>query len=482
MPSAPVRVELGQLQAQPDIQHQADRRAVGGDRRPVAQQPPSRRGARSAPPARGHRPGAPRLRAAARAAPSSASTTASSPGSAASSMPRAPPSAGMPRARARMAAWPAGLASSIATPAMPRPCQSSSSAGPSRRASRMAPCGTGPAGAVAEQGGQQPAGQVLQVGQPLAQIGVGDAAHAVAQFAGDALHRRLGGDAAADHLADPAQPAGIGGDQAVGLQHLARARHRPLPPSGTPAAISSSSPRCIRSDRGVQPAPAPPPGRRPAGAAARAAAPCSTHRADGDAAGRAACRRRRAGRWRRRPPPPPSAAPPAGQQLGQQHGHRFQLVDLLVGVVARRAVLHRQHAQRAAGAAHRHREHRGERLLAGLRPVGEGRVVLRVRQVHHLRRWRRTRPTMPSPTRSRVRPTALRLQPLGGGQLQDVARPQHVDRAHLADQLGGDQPHQLGQRRRAVGHQVRAAGPAGGVAWPWLVNLSAARGARRGAG
>ena len=137
-------------------------------------------------------------------------------------MPRVPPIAGMPKARARIAAWPAGLASSIATPAMPRgmpveqlrrpqPPGQQDGAGWHRRARR-----------VAGQRGQQPAGQILEIGQPLAQVGIADPAHAVVHFAGDPLHRRLGRQAAADHLGDALQPAGIGGDQAVGFQHLAR--------------------------------------------------------------------------------------------------------------------------------------------------------------------------------------------------------------------------------------------------------------------
>ena len=157
--------------------------------------------------------------------PSSASTTASSPCSALSSMPRRLPMAGMPKARARMAAWPAGLASSIATPAMPRACQSSSSAGPSRRASRIAPFGHRRTRGLAGQRGQQPVGEILHVGEAFAQIGVADPPHPVMQLAGDTLHRGLGRHAAADDVADAAQPAGIGRHQPIRLQHLARRGH-----------------------------------------------------------------------------------------------------------------------------------------------------------------------------------------------------------------------------------------------------------------
>ena len=46
--------------------------------------------------------------------------------------------------------------------------------------------------AVAGKRGQQPASEILKVRQSLTQIGVGDAAHPVMQFAGHPLHRRFG--------------------------------------------------------------------------------------------------------------------------------------------------------------------------------------------------------------------------------------------------------------------------------------------------
>ena len=46
--------------------------------------------------------------------------------------------------------------------------------------------------------------------------------------------------------------------------------------------------------------------------------------------------------------------------------------------------LHGKHAKRPPGAAHRHCQQRGVRLLVGLGPIGEDGMVLRVRQVQHL--------------------------------------------------------------------------------------------------
>ncbi len=71
---------------------------------------------------------------------------------------------------------------------------------------------------------------------------------------------------------------------------------------------------------------------------------------------------------------------------------------------------------------------------------------------------------MPSPTRSRVRPTASGFSPSVAAQFQQVAGPADVDRADLADHLGRDEAHQFRQRRGAVRHADRAASPAGGAA------------------
>ena len=75
------------------------------------------------------------------------------------------------------------------------------------------------------------------------------------------------------------------------------------------------------------------------------------------------------------------ATAPGHQMLGQHHGGRLQHLDVLVGIFLLRLVLDRQHAQHVAAAQDRHRQERVVDLLARLRPVGEGRMVLRVRLV-----------------------------------------------------------------------------------------------------
>ena len=182
---------------------------------------------------------------------------------------------------------------------------------------------------------------------------------------------------------------GIGGDQAIGLQHLARCRRVRAAAHAIRHAGDQLVETLLHALRGLVQAGQF--GRRVVGQQAHRAAPVAVQhdRADGDAGDQ-----RRAGEHPRHGGGDALlravGGAGRGQHLGQQHRHGLQFVHFLLGVAARIAVLHRDHAQSAAGAAHRHGEHGGERLLAGLRTVGEGGMVLRVRQVHHLRRWRRT--------------------------------------------------------------------------------------------
>ena len=61
----------------------------------------------------------------------------------------------------------------------------------------------------------------VEVDQPLAQIGVGGMADAHPRLVLHPSHRRLGAEAGFDGLADAAQPAGVVGEHAIGLDDLA---------------------------------------------------------------------------------------------------------------------------------------------------------------------------------------------------------------------------------------------------------------------
>jgi hypothetical protein len=68
---------------------------------------------------------------------------------------------------------------------------------------------------------QKPVRQVVEVVQPLAQVGVGHRLHPRARRGLFLLHRRLGAEAARDVLLHPAHPAAGAREHPVGLQHLA---------------------------------------------------------------------------------------------------------------------------------------------------------------------------------------------------------------------------------------------------------------------
>ena len=76
--------------------------------------------------------------------------------------------------------------------------------------------------------------------------------------------------------------------------------------------------------------------------------------------------------------------PARGDHLGEHHGGGLQRLDLLVAILTLGAVLHREHADCVAAAQDRHADEGVIDLLAGLRPVGEGRMVLGVGELHRL--------------------------------------------------------------------------------------------------
>ena len=73
----------------------------------------------------------------------------------------------------------------------------------------------------AHQLAHQPVGEIVEIVQPLAQIGIGGAQHAGAGVGLHALDAGFGGEAGADRLAHAVQPAAVMGEHAIGFEHVA---------------------------------------------------------------------------------------------------------------------------------------------------------------------------------------------------------------------------------------------------------------------
>ncbi len=231
------------------------------------------------------------------------------------------------------------------------------------------------------------------------------------------LHRGLGGEAAAHRLGHAQDPAAVGGEHAVALEHVAvlamlghvarreevvdRALHR-----GNGAAqalqlllrilgddLTDDDPRLVQHGR-----------------------------ADGEPAidARAFQPRRQRARAVGGLEFERVHKPAARHHLGDDHGDGLQRLDLVLGVIAQRAVLHHQHAEHVPAAQDRHAHQRVIDFLAGLRPVGEVGMRLRIRE----RQWPRGRRDDTDQPFADAQPRAMHrlgTQPLGGEEFQHLA-------------------------------------------------------------
>ena len=147
-----------------------------------------------------------------------------SPVSIAAMAPSIRPSIGIPMARATIVTCAVREPSSTTIPrSLPR-SYSSRSAAPRLRAIRIVSSGElgrVVAARLADQQPQQAVGDVVEVDQPLAQIGVAGVPDPDPGLLLHPTHRRLGRKAGPDRLADPAQPARVLREHAIGLEHLA---------------------------------------------------------------------------------------------------------------------------------------------------------------------------------------------------------------------------------------------------------------------
>ena len=145
-----------------------------------------------------------------------------------------------------------------------------------------------------------------------------------------------------------------------------------------------------------------------------------------------------------------------GDELGEDHGDRLHRLDLVLGVMAQRAVLHDENAQHPAAAQHGHADERVKNLLARLGAVGEIGMGLRIGE----RQGPRRRGDDADETFADAQPRAVhgfRAQALGREQLQHLARAHDVDRADLRHHLAGDDADDVIEallRRARAGHDI----------------------------
>ena len=285
---------------------------------------------------------------------------------------------------------------------------------------------------LARDDADQAIAEVVEVGQPLAQIGVGDRPHARAGPLLDALDRRFGGQARIDRLVDPPRPALVVGKHLVRLEHLGRIAAGELglahhavdllahPDEGTIDArafgLGVVGDRVFDDDARLV---------EHRGAARQPVDQLEAGQADG-----AARRTPRLGGG------DVVDQPGAGDQFGQHHRHRLQHLDLDLGIVARLGVLDAEHPDGDLAADDRHAGERVEDLLAGLGLEREVGVRPRLGEVQGLAR-RRNHAGQPFAERE-AGDMDRRLRKAPGRKEFEDAVAQQVDRRDLAIELLGD--------------------------------------------
>ena len=148
-----------------------------------------------------------------------------------------------------------------------------------------------------------------------------------------------------------------------------------------------------------------------------------------------------------------------GNHLGEHHGRGLQRFDLLVAILPLGAVLHREHADCVAAAQNRHADEGVIDLLARLRPIGEGGMMLRVGELQRLGLLRNQADQAFTRLQMRV-VDGLGVEAFGGEQLERAVAALQIERAHFGDHVRGDQHHHLVEANLgalALGHHLAQA-------------------------
>ena len=291
-------------------------------------------------------------------------------------------------------------------------------------------------GTAPHQHAQQAVGEVVEIAHPLAQIGIGHVHHARAHVALHLLDRRLGRQAVAHRLFQPAHPALVVGEHAVGFEHgamlalegdVAARQHvvdrQPSEPSACSSRRSSSSlsslNRLVTTMRGscstTWPSPTPSLSDRPVKLAGRrrsSSRPGRVSRASSPAAIISAST---------------MAAVSSASTSSSRYCRWVRFCTTSTPSV------------RPALSTGTPRKERVD-LLAGLRQVGEGRMLLRVRQVERAGRCGDgADEALAEPQLRQV--DRFAVQTFGGVELEHRIGAQHVERADLGHHVLGDVVH-----------------------------------------
>jgi hypothetical protein len=288
---------------------------------------------------------------------------------------------------------------------------------------------------LAGQQPQQPVRQVVEVVEALAEIRIGRPAHAGAGRGLLLLDRDLRGEAAVDGRLDPTRPALVVGEHPVGVEDVAmlalggevvggkhlvdflaktregRVQPRPLVDGVVGDRLADHDLRLVEQDAPLRDALLPDDAAHEEGPLVLFG---DLHRPGADEGAEFG-------------------------HLGDDHRHDLEGVDLVLGVVARDAVLDDEHAEHLAEALDRHAEEGRVDLLAGLGHEAEARGLRRVAGRERCRRLR----DPADEALAEAQPgkmDGLGLEPLGRAEFEYVLVAAEIDRADLGHEAVGDQP------------------------------------------
>ena len=283
---------------------------------------------------------------------------------------------------------------------------------------------------------QQAVGEIVEIVQALAQVGVGLAQHAGAVVGLHPLHGGLRRQARGHRLAHAPEPALVVGEHAEGFQHLpvlAVMGHVATLDQLVDGQAHLGDGRIeaqefrldVLGDEVLDHHPG----------------LVEHHMAEAHAVGqrnaplvdRAA--KRNAGLDRRQ-----RLQFAGGEHLRHHHGGGLKGLDLFLGIDPVGAVLDDQDAERIAGAQQRHAEEGVVDLLARLGLIGEGRVALGVGERQGLgRRGDQADEALAGAHDGEV--DGFPVQALGGEKLEHAVAAQHIDGADLRHHVRGDLGH-----------------------------------------